>query len=398
MKKPPTFAVIGGGILGTLTALNISNLGWTCTLFEERSDLWDGATFAGEGKIHLGYVYGKADDETILSLLHSASSFSSDLEFALQQKVPWPDLLSPSFEYGIPSSSLISADEFIEHSHRIAHLAESIFDTSNMPYLGQQLATNGFQTHSQSTSNRFQTYERSVNIPMLRQIVTNQIRNSPFINVLLERTVECASRHGSNWKLEIVNKRDQSVEVEHYDYVINCSWDRQAYLDTIAFKRDETTPNLRLRMFVHGQIKHDPQALTLTLGPFGDFVSFSNGHTYASWYPTGLMGFTESLTVPSSWNNPISDLQKQQFLNSVRRELKPWIPDIELLQNTSVHSRIVVASGHTDIDDPRSDLHQRSGIRFEHSEQWISIKSYKLTSAPSAARAAVSIIKREVSS
>ena len=75
--KIKKIAVIGGGTLGTLTALQLSNLGYSVSIFEKNHEILRGASYFGEAKIHLGYAYGLAGIFTIQSLLNSAFSFKS---------------------------------------------------------------------------------------------------------------------------------------------------------------------------------------------------------------------------------------------------------------------------------------------------------------------------------
>jgi glycine/D-amino acid oxidase-like deaminating enzyme len=61
--KDVRIAILGGGMLGTCTALELARRGRRSTLFEGASTLLQGASRWSEGKIHLGFVY--AGDPTL---------------------------------------------------------------------------------------------------------------------------------------------------------------------------------------------------------------------------------------------------------------------------------------------------------------------------------------------
>ncbi|WP_309714163.1 FAD-dependent oxidoreductase, partial [Pseudolysinimonas sp.] len=50
-------AVVGGGIVGTLSALLLARHGHRVDLYEREAELWSGASAVNEGKVHLGAVY-----------------------------------------------------------------------------------------------------------------------------------------------------------------------------------------------------------------------------------------------------------------------------------------------------------------------------------------------------
>ena len=393
-RMPLRIAIIGGGIHGTLAALNLARLGASCDVFEARPQLWAGATFAGEGKIHLGYVYGRADKETLVSLLSAAQGFSEDLEFALQRPLNWSCLTSSTFEYGVPSSSLLTPVEFQEHTEHLRTLVDQNSRSKNVSYLGAEIPLNKIIAEKTCDKNRFHTPERSVDVPALRTLMTEAISESSNISLRMSTEVTNTNFSAGKWWLTSCATTDGTQVEEPYDLVVNCAWENSALLDRQSGGPIRPLPNLRLRLFVHAMSFSTPRALTLTLGPFGDYVAFPNGRTYASWYPSGLRGFSEALQPPTEW----TETEKLSgddpgYVDSVVNALSDWVPDISLWRNPSVHARIVVAAGSTDIDNPTSQLHQRAGYGLEIKDTWISVRSFKLTTAPAAARMVYNHVK-----
>jgi hypothetical protein len=393
----PKVAVIGGGILGTLCALNVAKLGYSCDIIERRSSLWNGATFVGEGKIHLGYVYGKADRDTLCSILESAQAFAKDLEFGLSRKLDWSRLVSTPFQYGIPDSSLISHEWFVYHGEQLGQMAQTLSGKSPFSYLGQELSVEDFAPKTLLAFKRFKTPELSVDMTALKSEILESIHRASAVCVHCSTEVKSAVKTLGGVKLTLLDQRSQSLRDARYMCVINCAWEMRAFLDSHIFTETPTPPNLRNRLFVHARTTNSPAALTLTLGPFGDYVSFANGRAYASWYPSGLLGFSESLLPPKHWKESHGQPINRDFLDGLFTGLEPWIPSIRELSDIEIHSRLVVASGSTDIDDPLSALHHRAPCTVSSLGGWISVNSLKLGSAPTAARLAADLADELIS-
>lgn len=67
-------AVIGGGIFGVLTALEIADQGYPVTLYEKNADILQGASLVNQCRVHMGYHYPR-DDKTAKDSLRAKDSF-----------------------------------------------------------------------------------------------------------------------------------------------------------------------------------------------------------------------------------------------------------------------------------------------------------------------------------
>jgi 3-hydroxyacyl-CoA dehydrogenase len=84
VNSAKNFAVIGGGTLGSLIALRLSNLGLNVEIFESKPELLKGASYLGEGKIHLGYTFGLSQESSYEQLAESALTFAENMESSLR--------------------------------------------------------------------------------------------------------------------------------------------------------------------------------------------------------------------------------------------------------------------------------------------------------------------------
>ena len=384
-------AVLGGGALGCLVALHLAQGSLAVDVIEARDELWRGASDAGEGKVHLGYVYGLSTDPSRRTLIGAALSFAPDVERALGTELDWPALVSSPFTYLVAGSSLVTPEEFERHADRIAALAGD-----QVRYLGEDVASlHPRRLEETAAGTTYSTPERSVDVPALRSTVLAALGTRPGARSITSTRVVDVEPHGSGGWTIVTGAGDRGHgTLGPYDAVVNCSWESAAHLDRRAGHGAEV-PNLRLRAFLHGWSEGPPAAVTVTHGPYGDFVRFADGRTYVSWYPTGLLGFDEAWEAPEEWDAlQTAALLRPDLVRSMVEGLAPLVPEARTIREATVHARIVVARGATDIDDPASGLHERADAGVGNHGTWISVRSPKLTTAPQMARAAAEAILR----
>ena len=74
-------AVLGGGLLGCCTALELARRGAEVVVFERNDALITSTSLNNDGKIHLGYVYGGDPTlQTARMMVRGATTFSPFLE------------------------------------------------------------------------------------------------------------------------------------------------------------------------------------------------------------------------------------------------------------------------------------------------------------------------------
>lgn len=83
--RQKSVAVIGGGIFGILSAIEIAKKGSPITVFEKNKDILLGASLANQCRIHMGYHYPR-DKETAKSTLESKNDFCNLFKEALIYK------------------------------------------------------------------------------------------------------------------------------------------------------------------------------------------------------------------------------------------------------------------------------------------------------------------------
>lgn len=367
-------AVIGGGTLGTLTALQLSNLGYSVSIFEKNHEILKGASYFGEAKIHLGYTYGLAGNSTIQSLLNSAFSFKSIFERALNQQIDWNSFISSPFVYKVDKESLISIDEFIDHANKISELIKT--NVSSECYLN--LEESEVSQFNRISERNFATGERAVDVVLLNKLIKSELSKRSNISIFLNHKIQKISL--SHPKKYILRTNYERV-VEEYSHVINCTWDQRNKLDK-SLMDDLRVYNYRTKLYVYAETNLKDLALTTVLGKFGDLVIFGNGRLYASDYSRGLTNF-ETSVFPKFQEREIlpKDLVDKHWA-SCQNRYKEDVPSILEICDVKTFERTIVASGESDIDKIESELHNRLPFHVFTKANYISALATKYTNVP----------------
>lgn len=105
----PTVGVVGGGIFGCVSAIEIAALGYNVTLYERHSDLIGEASFINQYRVHRGYHYPRSP-ETARECKSSADGFVKAFRQAVTSHSD-----GIIHQYGISRlHSKVTADQYLE--------------------------------------------------------------------------------------------------------------------------------------------------------------------------------------------------------------------------------------------------------------------------------------------
>ena len=133
--------VIGAGIQGCCSALQLAERGFEIDLFDLAAAPMDGASRWNEGKIHLGYVY--ANDKSLATaraMIASACQFDSFFRETLGQRIPVARQ-SSRFIYGVHRDSLIRTEQVQSYFHSVDCLLKQALATGSYDYLGETFSS-----------------------------------------------------------------------------------------------------------------------------------------------------------------------------------------------------------------------------------------------------------------
>lgn len=384
--------VLGGGILGCLTALHCAREGMRVALIEREPLLWNRASRHNEGKVHLGLVYALGFEKTRRGMLHDAVRFAPDLESATGTAIDWSRLATDPFEYVAMPDSALGIEELAERYRRLNDLYDEL---GRPPYLGEQppqLAEVEPTIDIASGRQRFHTAERAVDPVRLRSIVIEAIAREPLITVHLDEealVVEWTSSRA----ITAVRRAGRSIDMVS-SAVVDCRWERQGSGVAGLAVRPRS---LRVKAAVRVASTTPLTSATLVAGPYGDVVQHRD-YAYLSWYPAARLHH-EYLSVPSSAADQalaqVSDPTVVARQLAALHDLGLIPDDVEVIEGVG---GFIVGEGPRDISDPDSALHDRVGSGVVQHGRVFMPRSLKFSSAPTAARRTAEAVRQMVHS
>lgn len=389
--------VLGAGIQGCCTALELSSRGYEVTLLERDALAMNRASLRNEGKIHLGLVYAnEASMETARLQLEGALSFRHLLEKWVGNSA---NMLgnSTTFDYLVAVDSLLSSAELEDHYMALQlHYLERLREEPGLDYLGSQPA----QLYRKISENKLQsrynpervcagyaTAELAISTDILASVLRKAISNEPLICFRGDRTVKHVERGTNGFLVE--GWSAQGIWQENSDQVVNAAWDGRPAIDHSMGIGDQEGLLHRLKYRVIAQTPREllgAHSATIVLGPYGDIVIRPDGSAYLSWYPLALNGWSHDLLPPQDWmaacQGIVSTDDFERMAKGFCSALDDWMPGMGKARAVQVDAGVIMAFGKSDVDDKASELHNRTRVGVTSSDGYHSLDAGKLTTAP----------------
>jgi glycine/D-amino acid oxidase-like deaminating enzyme len=393
-------AILGGGILGTCTALELADRGHRLTVFERNAEPLSEASLYNEGKLHLGFVYA-ADPSfrTAERMLRGAGQFMD----ILGRWIPHTALCAlPTrpFDYVVHRDTMVAVPDIEAHFGRVRQRLEEVLplrpvvsplDVSRPVWrrlTGDELAERYDPVVIEAA---YETCEIAVDPWAIAIHLRAALRAHPRIELIAHAAVNRAEdRPGGGF--DVIFEAQGERRVGPFAAVVNALWANRPAVD----HRYGLTPRapwiIRRKLGVNLLCDRAPDGLasfTVMLGPFGDVVSYQSGRVYLSWYPACMIG-TITGAQETDWN---AVLRGADF-NTVRREtidalarICPAVGNVEAIagRDAVVNGGSIFALGQTDIDDPGSQLHERLDTGVDGRGTYLSVDTAKFTLAPAVA-------------
>lgn len=389
--------VLGAGLTGSCTAMELARRGFEVVLVDRESQALNRASLRNEGKIHLGLIY--ANDPTMATAhlqLKGALRFRSLLHRWLGASVDTIRTSTP-FDYLVARDSVLSPAELSAHYEKVEQLyrAERSSDPA-LDYLGSRperlwraLSAEAWSPafRASSFAAGFRTAERAIDTADLAVHVREALARQPRIAFLPNHTVEDVRDTGNNIEASGRHGADRwSITAAQ---VVNATWEHR-----LKFDRQMGLPMppgwlLRLKYRIIARLppalRGSPSA-TIVTGRYGDAVIRPDGTAYLSWYPVGLQGWSHEPEPPPAWDGPsrgdVPPALRADLAERTLNAIDAWFPGVRDCQPLLVDAGAIVASGHTDVDDRASRLHDRSRIGVTSTARYHSVDPGKLTTAP----------------
>lgn len=371
--------VVGGGILGCLTALHCARQGLSTLLIDREPQLWSRASLHNEGKVHLGLVYAAGSAATRHAMLRDAVAFAPQVDAALGTRVDWAAVTTDTFHYVVMPTSLLGVDAL---AAVYRDLNEAYIALGAPAYLGERLdvlAELAPAVDDASGLPSFPTRERAVDPIALRALVVDAIERDPLITTEVGRHAETMTSFDAHVETSI--RGDEHPGLVTSSVAIDCRWESQG----VGIRGYVGAPrNLRVKAALRARTAETLRTRTLVAGPFGDVVQHRD-YSYLSWYPVARVHHEFGAEPSPAAHAALQEATTERVMRGQLAALAAggWIPDD--LEVIDAVAGFIVGEGQRDIDDPRSSLHDRAGAGVVAHGRVLLPQSLKFTSAPAAA-------------
>jgi glycine/D-amino acid oxidase-like deaminating enzyme len=389
-------AVLGGGLQGCCAALELASRGARVVLYDREPDILTRTAVANEGKVHLGYMY--AADPTLAT---ARTMMTGALAFApffrrhlgadganLATSTPAAYVVHRDSQHDVESVTQYLSAVHAQLAEAAAGRPGAYFDedvTAPPRHWSSAELEQAFDPAEALAA--FSTPEVAVNPVELASLVRARVEADPRIDVRLERLVVGVADEGG--RMSVRTEGLDGVAIESFEYVVNALWEGRLAIDKnmgLALAR----PWLhRLKYGVSFRLPADarvPPSATFISGPFGEVVSYRDGLTYLTWYPTCQHGLSQDIAPPDWATYPDEALSRRIVEGTVTAlaRIVPALADLDpdALPELVVKGGAIVAWGSTDIYDPGSELHTRYAIGVSSHGRYHTIDPGKLTMAP----------------
>lgn len=394
---PQAVTVLGAGLTGASVALELACRGVPVTLLERDAQPFGRASLRNEGKIHLGLIY--ANDASLATArlqLQGAMQFSRLLRRWLGSDAGRLRVSTP-FHYLVASDSLLQPDRLESHYAEVQRLYDEIRGHDpQLDYLGstparlyRRVATASLAPflHDDHFAAAFETAELAIDTAELASMIRHAIAAHPLIELRPEHRVASVTPAGEHYR--IAGETPSGPFAFDSRQVVNCLWEERLRIDRSAGLEPRPGWVHRLKYRVIARL---PQALrggpsvTMVLGPYGDVVVRDDGTAYLSWYPLGMRGWTHEIAPPPQWDAPCrGDLPAEEaraIAGDLLSAIDRWYPGAGDSEVLIVDAGAIVGYGASDVDDPKSGLHDRTRVGVNSLAGYHSVDPGKLTTAP----------------
>ncbi|MFC9919787.1 NAD(P)/FAD-dependent oxidoreductase [Agromyces binzhouensis] len=387
-------AVLGAGIMGTATAIELARRGLDVTLIDREPAPMSATSRWNEGKIHLGFLYG-ADPTTATAehILPGSLVFGDRARELIGSELDG-HVTREDDVYLLHRDSVVDAatmrrkfDAIGELVRRHPDAARYLVDVSDarVTELGAEelaaIAGDGIVAG-------FRVPERSVDTRWFADRLAAAVADEPRVTLRARTTVvgaEPLRSEDGRWRIRTDDDEDEVADV-----VVNALWNGRLPVDVTAGVDPDPpwTHRYRLCVFARTRTPHRVPSALVAVGPFGDVKNYTDRDFYLSWYPAGLLAQGGALELPQP-ELPTGD-EATAFVERVRSALGVLVPGIDEVlddaEETVVHGGFVFAQGQGALDDPRSGLHRRDRYGVRRRGSYHSVDTGKYSTAPWSAR------------
>lgn len=403
--------IIGGGLAGCLTALELARQGFPVEIFEKNTEILRESSYFNEGKVHLGFLYANDSTRATSKLMAEGATYFRQTILDLTG-FDVSEALSTPFLYALHRDSLVSPERFEAHLKNCIHdFKEAVSNNPrNSGYVNGKSKV-GFEVLEKSTWSMdlnqeeidrvYLTDEFGVDPRRLANEVTRAVSDEPAVKVHYQSRVnEIKKTKKGKWSL--LDTAGNLLGNSDFDLLVNASWSDLLRLDSqlgLSLPQ-EWSYRYKLGNRIHRAVSaNEINSVTMVLGAFGDIVNYgSQGGVFMSWYPSGRLLMTDDIELPDLNQPEFSETRQRAFEESkqVWEGLSNRFKAMQIdASEVDIRGGVILASGRIDVDDSRSPLHSRINVGITSQGSYYSLNTGKYTLAPMLALKMANLLIRE---
>ena len=389
----PRIAILGAGILGTCTALELARRGQPVTIIEGATRLLEGASRWNEGKFHLGFLYA-ADPSlcTATRMIAGGLAFPELVTRHIGQSLD--PFTTDDDVFLVHRDSVVDAHAFAAYADRASALLREAAAQHGAPrYLSnvcepvRRLSPSELAvlTTSENIVAGFRVPERSVSTVAVADLLCAAVAAESCIEVRTSTWIDAVRRRGSG-RLDVITSALDADGLIGFDVVVNALWEGRLAIDaTLSITPPAPwTHRFRAGVFGHAGETTLSSAVVCT-GPFGDVKRYRDGRVYLSWYESGLLAEGHEMEPPRR-KAKLPRERGAQVMQGTLDALAKYFPAVVDLAHEAdeleVRGGWVYAIGQGSLADRASTLHQRDKFEITIDRGYISVDTAKYSLAP----------------
>jgi hypothetical protein len=391
----PKVIVLGAGVGGCGTALELADAGYDVVLIEMLDQLLAGTSQRMPCRLGLGFHY--IDVATAIKNLHAVLALMKKYPgFRLGEEFTDSHRLRRG-RYFVVENSQFSTEEILNSYGQLkdtyAQLCDE--DPSNQIFGAPEnfftlLEPSQYPEVSSESKTilGIETAECILNWPKIKAFIIEKILQHPRIKIKLSSEVTDIHARANN-KYRIEYKHANEINRLDTDIVVNCTWHNIERLNSrLGIKESHSSRAQRLKAMVEvtipDELSETPSAL-FCFGPHAAFTNLGDGRGFLTYEPVTNVESSTSTSLPARMTKLMSpQLRDQDEANNIGEKIiagaAKYIPALAQAKLRNVHFGIVRSFGDANIFSSESNIHARreSGVE-QPAPNWIVNGSMKLT-------------------
>ncbi len=411
-----SITVIGGGVSGCATALELANAGYNATLIESKDSLLSGSSDATPCRLGLGFHY--MDETTAINYLHAT--------LGVVKKYPG---------FKITDKNEFKSADYLRHG-RYFIIKDTFFSLTKVLKLYNRLQQEYYNLCQQSSSNQvfgqpekfyrilhpsefsneidaskillgIETAETIFNWPDFKNKFFQLVASNP--NITLKTSTDVINvKHNNNsqgFVLTMKNRKTNQIMRSSTNIVINATWHNiEAINHELGFYMPRESRTNRLKVIVEIVIPKNLQyknSMFFCFGPHCSFTNFGHGKGFITYEPvTNIESSTDLHISPLAkryLSGQATTTEKREFGIKIIAGVSKYIPEMCDAEFVDARFGVVKTFGKVDIYSANSEFHKRreSGVQ-EKQIGWIDNACMKLLYFSENAISTTNLVKKHI--